>query len=1252
MDFSFFKYLVTKSSVLSPVKFFYVLGFIIIFQFSTVSAFAQCAPGTQPAVLKTFGSGTDEFSDSEPSDYRFSTSYTQEFGTVNDAPQDGLFSFVNAVPDPWNVWHEGATDHTGDPNGYMMLVNASYDPGEFYRDTIRGLCTGIDYEFSSWMANVDVDPGRIEPNIRFEIRDATDGTLIEEYETGDMPISPTLTWERHAVTFNTDAEDVVLLLINNNIGGSGNDLVLDDIGFTPCLPIYEATGPDSLCEGEDFTFEVQPDGASFSNPVYQWQQKSGGSWEDLPAETATTLSRTNISPADSGWYRVIVSEAGNTDSPLCSARDSLHLSLKTNSISDPGSIAANQTICYNTAPDPFTSGGDAVSLLPVTYSWERSEDESSWETLTGSSADYTETERLTTTTYYRRKATTSCTSAYSDTITIDILPELDPGEIADDQMICDSVPELFTETTAASGGDGNYGYQWETSTDSATWTEITGAQSETYQSPAITEDRWFRRRVNDGQCATVVTEDTSIQDRVRYTNAVKVTLQHTPKPQADDVEQCQYSPSTTLTADGSNLMWYNTPVGGTGAATAPSYNTNTADTLRFYVSQQLSCESPRDTLSIIIHPKPVLDVSDTAICAGHAALLNFQTTNASGEIQYTWDPLSSLTITDENTVEAAPETTTDYNLFVEDSAACRDTATITVTVNDSPEINLPDVDLCAGEETLLTAATTGGTGAMSYQWTPTTGIISNTNNQAEVKPEVTTDYKVVVTDANQCKDSVTNTVTVHSKPELSTTDVTLCEGENTLLDFETAQATGAVNYTWSPTTNLTIQDQNTVRVTAVSDISYTLYAEDSQGCKDTATLNITTHPEVTANVPSVDLCAEQDTVLNATGTGGSGTLSYNWLPADGLQSVNGEEALVEPVTTTDYVVVISDVNNCRDTATGTVTVFPKPQLSVEGGDVCSGNPAELTSNVTNYTGAINYDWSPATGLNSTTASSVISTATTDTEYSLVVTDSQGCRDTMSTQVGVTTMPVAQILQDDTLLCKNDQIQLSAFDDPGENYSYTWYRENANGDNEQVSGQQHFMTGEAGIYTVEVRNNNSCPTLSAPVVIEVEDVTVEARASENEIYEGDMVELSALGSNSVKEYTWQTPEGQRTGSSFVTGLQATYRFLVEVTGEQCTADDTVTVVVLPSIIIPNGFSPDLDGKNDAWFIKGLSEYPNAQIMIYNRWGSVVYRYNSGYDKPWDGTNTQGEALPLGTYYYVIDVNDKKQQVFKGSVTIIK
>jgi gliding motility-associated-like protein len=69
------------------------------------------------------------------------------------------------------------------------------------------------------------------------------------------------------------------------------------------------------------------------------------------------------------------------------------------------------------------------------------------------------------------------------------------------------------------------------------------------------------------------------------------------------------------------------------------------------------------------------------------------------------------------------------------------------------------------------------------------------------------------------------------------------------------------------------------------------------------------------------------------------------------------------------------------------------------------------------------------------------------------------------------------------------------------------------------------------------------------------------------------------------------------------------------------------------IIPNTFTPNGDGVNDAWEIQYLESYPEVRVDIFNRFGVRVYA-SIGYNKPWNGT-LNGSDLPVGTYYYVID-----------------
>lgn len=95
------------------------------------------------------------------------------------------------------------------------------------------------------------------------------------------------------------------------------------------------------------------------------------------------------------------------------------------------------------------------------------------------------------------------------------------------------------------------------------------------------------------------------------------------------------------------------------------------------------------------------------------------------------------------------------------------------------------------------------------------------------------------------------------------------------------------------------------------------------------------------------------------------------------------------------------------------------------------------------------------------------------------------------------------------------------------------------------------------------------------------------------------------------------------------------------GELCEGTDPV----LPTVITPN-----FDGKNDLFVINFLEKlYPDCHVVIFNRWGSVVFE-STGYAEPWDGTY-KGEPLPMGTYFYSIELNDPDHKVLKGDISII-
>jgi gliding motility-associated-like protein len=102
--------------------------------------------------------------------------------------------------------------------------------------------------------------------------------------------------------------------------------------------------------------------------------------------------------------------------------------------------------------------------------------------------------------------------------------------------------------------------------------------------------------------------------------------------------------------------------------------------------------------------------------------------------------------------------------------------------------------------------------------------------------------------------------------------------------------------------------------------------------------------------------------------------------------------------------------------------------------------------------------------------------------------------------------------------------------------------------------------------------------------------------------------------------------------------------------------TITIIQC-DITIPTAFTPDEDGVNDTWEIIDLDAiYPDNVVTVFNRWGNIVFKHDSSVDGPydsnrWDGT-FKDEALPVASYYFVIDLNDAEKNTQTGTISILK
>jgi gliding motility-associated-like protein len=153
-------------------------------------------------------------------------------------------------------------------------------------------------------------------------------------------------------------------------------------------------------------------------------------------------------------------------------------------------------------------------------------------------------------------------------------------------------------------------------------------------------------------------------------------------------------------------------------------------------------------------------------------------------------------------------------------------------------------------------------------------------------------------------------------------------------------------------------------------------------------------------------------------------------------------------------------------------------------------------------------------------------------------------------------------------------------------------------------------------------------------------------------------MTASGGAGV--FTWYTDVALTsvygTGSSITPGSTVgTSVYYVNETLNGCVGPaSTVTITIQDcDIIVPTAFTPNGDGVHDTWQIVDLDiVYPNNVVTVYNRWGNLIYQSEKGNyaGKPWDGT-FEGSALPVASYYYVIDFNDEEKGSQTGIVSIV-
>ncbi len=272
-------------------------------------------------------------------------------GTVMTTPADGEFAIATNCVNSYSsdLWIN-MPDRSG--NGFMMLVNCSYQPSVIFNQNISGLCEGVRYQFSVWLRNLDpgnrrsvtnstgsADYGpvitglpanigdvqkvfspnytgqggsgsRVCPDIEFLI----DGAVVAV--TGPIPNNSNgmngasganTQWIQYGVTFKLiNSGSVNLQLRNKAPGGGGNDIAIDDISFRPCGPVIGLVSNAPSCTPPTITANVSME---YDTPQFQWQSSVDGglTWTNVGTNNNSYVIPT---PSDNSTiFRVIVANS-------------------------------------------------------------------------------------------------------------------------------------------------------------------------------------------------------------------------------------------------------------------------------------------------------------------------------------------------------------------------------------------------------------------------------------------------------------------------------------------------------------------------------------------------------------------------------------------------------------------------------------------------------------------------------------------------------------------------------------------------------------------------------------------------------------------------------------------------------------------------------------------------------------------------------------------------------------------------------
>lgn len=610
---------------------------------------------------------------------------------------------------------------------------------------------------------------------------------------------------------------------------------------------------------------------------------------------------------------------------------------------------------------------------------------------------------------------------------------------------------------------------------------------------------------------------------------------------------------------------------------------------------------------------------------------------------------------------------------------CTDTMTQIVNVHAVPVANFSSPDVCEGTASAFQDLTTLSSGSIiSWDWDFDDGNTDVIQNPTNVYANYGT-YSVsltVETDSG-CVDTYTRDVEVFENPVAAFSGQDVCAGTPINFNNTSSITTGNIAaWHWDfgdfelipaiPNSTSTVVEPVFTFYTE-GNFFVELVAISNHGCKDTVENPIEIFPVPQPFFTTTNVCFSYDAVFTDQSIITSGAINnWDWDFGDNLSSTQ-QNPLHNYANTGYYTITltVTSDNNCSESYTDRIRVYPNPVADFIATDVCVGTTTDFNNqSIISLGNIVSWEWDfddPNTSLledpqNLYTASGIY-------DVQLVVTSDSACTDTIVKQVNVNGYPVVDFRVSPIDGCVPLQINcvdLSTIEAGETIASYDWIF--SDGGTSSIQDPVHIF-GSDGTFsvTLTVTSADGCATTKDSIDI----ITVFPKPSAaftygpqpTNIFDRNLIFTDL--SSGANEWEWDFGDfsGDNTQSPVHLYPDSGHYLVEQIVTNQFGCKDTVAHLIVIdgafALYVPSGLSPNSDGINDSFTPNGFG-FTTFAFRIYNRWGQQVFSTFT-YGESWDGTFfNSGKEMPNDLYVYNIEVTDFKNERHKynGTVTLVK